>query len=238
MISGKLSFHVFHIGGKDPVVREHLNSLRRHYPSSRIIYLTDSISELQDTDVIDSISRFDSGTSSIMYTRIAAYSAEPVSGPTFFLDTDILVNKTMPSTLLSALAGSIAVCKRQYNCDAPFNPAFRGIDFSRYSGMSLGSVFPYLACCTYSETTEVWQRCLRIMEDLDDCFYKWYGDQECLKILLRQLASNSTHYKELPESLFAALPTHASASNAYFIHYKGEHKATLRSMIESGFLIE
>lgn len=238
MASNLLSFHVFHVGTQDPVVREHVNSIRRQYPASRIVYITDSTSVPPETTAIDSVSRYEFKSSSIMHSRLFAYAAEPIIGPTFFLDTDILVNKPLPIKLFSALSGSTAVCRREYNNDAPFNSRFRGIDFSRFEGMSVGNVFPYLACCTYSESSDIWHRCLQTMENLDECFYQWYGDQEALKLVQEELARASQPFKELPESLFAALPTDPNSPQAYFIHYKGQFKDRLRHMIDSGYVIE
>jgi hypothetical protein len=237
MVPEALSFHVFHIGDQDPIVREHLNSLRRHYPSSRIVYLTDTISDLPETRAIDIVSRRRADSSSIMYSRVAFYASEPVVGPTFFLDTDMLVNKPISDDIFHVLAGNTAVCKRQYNNNALFNCAFRGIDFTRFQGMSVGDVFPYLACCTYTETSELWQMCLETMKSLDECFFKWYGDQECLKLVQEKLVQESRPFKALPESLFAALPNHSTAEQAYFIHYKGNHKDRLRDMIDAGVQI-
>jgi hypothetical protein len=166
-----------------------------------------------------------------MTYRLNAFAKCGLDAPAMYLDTDMLMVKPVdPASLLGN--SKIAMCRRSFNIDSPFNGSFRGLDFLEYDRKPLGSVYPFVACCTVTRDAKVWGELLELLLGLDRKFHLWYGDQEALKRFVRD---GEDHRRSecafIPESIFGCLPEETKfLPNAAIIHFKGIRKSAMASV--------
>lgn len=134
------------------------------------------------------------------------------------------------------------VCQRSFNRETVFNPkvertetdpvtgriSTNTLDFSEYAGKTLNSVFPILACFTVTLDSGWWAKLLPIIHQLPSKYLDWYGDQEALKILLKQ-PNHQERIGFLPERVVACLPEALGAvpTPPVAIHFKGKSRKGL-----------
>ena len=110
------------------------------------------------------------------------------------------------------------------------------MDLSEYQDMTLGDVYPYLACFTVTTSSIFWQETFNILKLLDQKFHYWYGDQEALKIIKMKNIFNIGVAKE---SIFACLPEYIDKNNLpNIVHFKGvaRKKLMLDMAIQTGLI--
>lgn len=193
-------------------------SFRRHNPDARIVQVTDLASPA--IEGVDAVERRPAAHPNLMLFRMQLFAALPTTGPTWFLDTDMICNR--PLMFEGGGSPQVAVCVREFGCDAVFNHRFGPADFSEYAGRTFGELYPYVGCATLLENSGFWAECLTDYEALDPKFFHWYGDQEAIRNVVR---SGRFPVAALPESLYACLPEHERPGLQPVIsHYKGRRK--------------
>lgn len=195
-------------------------SIRARNPGAKIVQTTDASSPA--VPGVDEVLRVAGDSRKIMTFRLLCFSKADVSTPTWFLDTDMLCLKPLP-TFGETDGPAVGVCVREFDRNGPFNHSFGGMDLSEYKGMTLGAVYPYLACTTFVRNDNFWERCLQRCMTLPQKFHFWYGDQEAIK---RVVAEQQDNFITLPESTYACLPEYEKPGVAStLLHFKGARKA-------------
>ena len=225
------TFVFFHVGVDISVPTMLVNSIRWANPGAKIVFCTDrGTPAIPDVDVRVEVS----GDSSLMMTyRLAAFAACGVDGPAMYLDTDMLMVRSVDPAALLGDAKKVAFCRRSFNTTAGFNGKFRNLDFSEYDQKPLGEVYPFLACCTVTRDTTVWQTMLEILLGLDSKFQSWYGDQEAMRLYVERSEDDSSklgvsEVAFFPESVFGCLPEQSAyLANAAILHFKGHRKSAM-----------
>jgi hypothetical protein len=196
-------------------------SFRRHNPDARIVQMTDLASPA--IAGVDAVERRPAPHRNIMLYRMQLFAEAPTSGPTWFLDTDMICNR--PLLFEGGGDPQVAVCVREFDRAGIFNHRGGGADFSEYAGRRLGDLYPYVGCATLLENSSFWAECLADYLTLDPKFFNWYGDQEAIRNVVQ---SGRFPVAALPESLYACLPEHQTpAMNPVISHYKGRRKALM-----------
>ncbi len=220
-------FVFFHIGEDIETPSMLVRSLRITNPSATVLQCSDSSTKVVPS--VDSVFRSEVDAEYLMLGRLQLFSELKLTQPAFYLDTDMLVLRRLsPSKILTDF--SVAVCQRQFDNHLIFTDQFKGLDFSEYRGQTLGTVFPYLACCSITPSFEFWDRALKLLVGLDKKFLKWYGDQEVIKILRNEIGEK---VKLLPESFFGCLPEQISriSESPGILHFKGKRKNSMKAAL-------
>lgn len=203
------------------IVQILVGALRAVYQSEvDIIFLTDKNTECPIG--IDECIRYDFTSTSLMKSRIEAYASYEPIRPSIYLDSDILPSSKIDQPFLATLRGSYVFCKRYYGLNNPFNPNFRGVEYTKYSGQTAGEAYPILASFSYAENNKFWRQCLKEFSSLDQSFYKWYGDQEVIKIVTAKGIFNNIKF--VSEQIVSKLPEDKSNAKSFFLHFKGNRK--------------
>lgn len=215
----------FHVGEEVWQPELLTRSILRSDPSAEVIQLSNS-----QTRTIEGVSlRINTEThcEGLMFNRLSSFSALSLDYPAIYLDTDMLVLE--PISAVECLQGKkIAMCKRVFQTDWIFNTSIRGQDFSEYAGMTMGQVYPYLACATATRSKEEWAAMVQILKRIDRKFYQWYGDQEALKIYQKSFSSDVAY---LGEDIYACLPEELGPNHsASIIHFKGPRRKSLMEL--------
>jgi hypothetical protein len=210
------TFVFFHVGDNVELPSMLVDSINWSNPDSTIVFCTDEY-----TPEIKGVSRrveITGDRDRLMTYRLAAFARSGVEQPAIYLDTDMLVLKELnPAELLGGC--NIAMCRRFFSLDAPFNGNFGGLDFREYDQKPLGQIYPYVACCTITRDASLWHSLHQILLDLDPKFHIWYGDQEALREFAKKNAEST---RPLSEEIFGCLPEEVShLSKASIIHFKG-----------------
>lgn len=193
-----------------------IESIHKIMPNSNVIQISDTNTKpLPNVDKFISIEQ----TVDIMMFRLEAFSSYDPSGLTVYLDTDMLVVQPIEENDLLGTE-DVALCKRVFDFDLPFNTSFVGLDLSEYKGKSLGEVYPYIACCTVTRSNDFWRSCVESLRLIDPKFQKWYGDQEAMKDVISR---GDYKFRELPESVYACLPDRFNPNSMppKLFHFKG-----------------
>ena len=218
-------FVFFHVGDDVTLPSMLVDSIRWTQPNAQIVFCTDHLTP--HIPLVDMRIEIAGDRNLLMTYRLRAFASARLSQPAMYLDTDMLVVRPLdPANLLNS--GSIAMCRRTFNCDSPFNGNFKGLDFKEYDRRPLGYVYPYVACCTITPTSDTWSDLHDLLQTLHPKFHDWYGDQEALK---RFAENRSKGIVELPETLYGCLPEQRDHLNdASIIHFKGpSRKARMRA---------
>jgi len=220
-------FVFFHIGEDVETPTMLVQSLRITNPSATILQCSDASTNV--VPKVDSVFRGEVDSDYLMLGRLKLFSELKLLQPAFYLDTDMLVLRRLsPSKLLAEF--SVAICLRQFDNHLIFTDQFKGLDFSEYRGQSLGTVFPYLACCSITPSFEFWERAVNLLAGLDEKYLRWYGDQEVIKILRNEIGSK---VRLLPESFFGCLPEKISmvSESPGILHFKGKRKNSMKAVL-------
>ncbi|MEO8115814.1 MAG: hypothetical protein ABI655_15600 [Phenylobacterium sp.] len=207
-----------HIGSDTLVPRLMVASVRRHNPDFRIVQISDTTSPA--IAGVDSVVRRPMSDPHIMLFRMQCFAALPTSGPSWYLDTDMLCNR--PLVFEGEPQSNVAVCVREFGKDGIFNHQFSGVDLSEHRGKTVGALYPYIGCATRLDDCNFWIDCLAEMEALDPKYFNWFGDQEAIR---RVVDSGRYKVSSLPESIYACPPgREAPGVLPAIFHYKGDRK--------------
>jgi len=206
-----------------------IESIHKIMPNSNVIQISDT-----NTKPLPNIDKFISIEQNvdIMLFRLEAFSSYNPSGLTVYVDTDMLLVQPIEENDLLGTE-DVALCKRVFDFDLPFNTSFGGLDLSEYKGKSIGEVYPYIACCTVTRTNDFWKSCAESLKLIDPKFQKWYGDQEAMKNVIFR---GDYKFRELPESVYACLPERFNPNGAppKLFHFKGvARKKMLKEFAQS-----
>ncbi len=167
---------------------------------------------------------------SIMLFRMKAFSELGLNKPAIYLDTDMLVLKTLnPRSILKD--NEVVFCKRAYNLGGAFIGQQRGINLMEYDKQPLGNVYPVVACATVTKSYRVWQNLVDRLNVLDPKFLKWYGDQEAMKsyIFDEKTKKNTAFFSE--EEFGCLIDEKMSIQNVSILHFKGAQRKPLMKKI-------
>jgi hypothetical protein len=221
-----MHFVFMHIGQDTEQSHMLVQSIRRNMPEAHITQCSD-----KSTDKIKGVNRIfrtKISTKNLMTLRLECFAELETQSGAYYIDTDMLSIRPPPPA-----CSELLLCERSFGRDSIFNHQFRNMDFSEYQGQTLGRVYPYLACFTYTKTNEFWQKCNEDLAKLDEKFHRWYGDQEAIRNVGAPLVS-SGHAQTIPESIAACLPEHLNPHHPpFFVHFKGANrKPLMRQLFE------
>ena len=216
-------FCFFHIGPDIYQPQMLVDSIRRFNQNPEIIYCTDRHSP--DIQGVTRRLESDGNPDEIMTFRLKSFANSEITRPAIYLDTDMLCLRSFePKLVLNSR--DLCVCERSFGKEALFNGNFRGMNYLEYDQMPLGKVYPYLACATITKNAKVWDELQGICSTLSEKFRIWYGDQEALKIIVKNKSSEELGF--IPEHTYACLPENLDyLSQANFIHFKGPSRKDL-----------
>jgi len=209
-----INFVFFHVGDVEQP-RLLVKSIRKFNPDSKIYFITDKVTENID-DVTETL-RIECDRDNLMTSRLKAFSQLKLNAHAIYMDTDVLLVR--PITLDLFLDHDVYLCLRSHDKKRVINHQIRMLDLSEYKGKSIGDIYPYLACFTYTKNYLFWVDCLETLNSLDKKFHVWYGDQEALRII-----NDSKKYDigYLDESSICTLPDFSSIGDgSYSLHFKG-----------------
>jgi hypothetical protein len=171
-------------------------------------------------------------TSKLMTSRVNAFKELNLQAPAVYLDTDILVTGRIPP-LEAMSADSVMLCRRSFMRESVFNTAFRGYDYHEHSNKTLDQVYPFLACFTLTGSSSFWSEIALILDDLDEKYAIWYGDQEAIRLWFERRTTRKPTF--LKESDVACLPEHVQANAPPLgIHFKGAKRKSLMPLWAEG----
>ena len=209
----RINFVFLHVG-EDTRPNLLVKSIRKYFENPYIYQCTDLATK--EVDGVDKVFRYDGDTKNLMTFRLEVFSSLNIEEKAIYLDTDMLVINKFDIDINHCDA---ILCKRSFGLDKLFNASFRGMDLSEYKNMTLGDVYPFLACFTVTKSSTFWKEAFNILKSLDKKFHYWYGDQEALKIIK---AKNIFNIDTVQESIFACLPEEVDKFNLpNIIHFKG-----------------
>mgnify|MGYP001241938364 CR=1 FL=1 len=146
-----IDFVFFHVG--DITQPQLLTlSIKKFNPESKIYFITDL--STKDIEGVTKTVRLDLDSENLMISRLEGFSKLELNKPAVYIDTDVLVVKPIPISLFEGK--DIILCNRSFSNDALINTSFRGMDLSEFAGRTLGEVYPFLACFTYSKNYKFW----------------------------------------------------------------------------------
>jgi hypothetical protein len=209
-----ISFVFFHIGD---IAQPQLltNSIKKFNPSSKIYFITNH--KTNDIYGVTKTVRFDFDENNLMTSRLHAFSSLTLNEPAIYIDTDVLIVRTIPITLFKKR--DVMLCNRSFSRDGLINTSFKDMDLSEYEGKTFGEIYPFLACFTYTKNHYFWKECQKILLNLDKKFHFWYGDQEALRIIYK---NNIFNIGLLDEKNICSLPEYSKPEDkVYSLHFKG-----------------
>lgn len=217
------TFVFFHIGDDSTyvfLVNRLVDSIKKTNPTADIVMVGDP-----ETPVIEGVTRrvnIKGNRKEIMLMRLAGFAAAQVDRPAIYLDTDMIVKEEINTESLIGDKEAM-LCQRHFNRDAIFNHNLRGLDFSEYKGMTLGEVYPILACATVTRNWKPWAQMVAMMDYIHPKFKLWYGDQEVLRLYSRTEKEDVGY---INEAEYACLPEYEKLiyPSPKIIHYKGGRK--------------
>lgn len=206
-----------HVGPDATLATILTRSLRAVHEDAHITQCTDRLTP--PVAGVDSVFRVDGDTSRLMTFRLSVFAQFAQTGPTFFLDTDMICLRALDAE--AALDGKqVAICRRQYQTRTLINPRAMNMDLPEYAGKTLGEVYPYLACAVVTRTPAFWAACQQALTNLPEKFQVWFGDQEAMKVIVEGGAFTAAW---LAESAYACLPDLETnpAADPKLLHFKG-----------------
>jgi len=205
----QMNIAFFNVGADTSLANFLCRSAKKFNSGARLVQLTDEKSP--PVEESDDVVRFDGSAEEMMFFRTYCFSKMKIKGPTWYLDTDMLVLEQLPTF------EDIGLCVREFHTNTIFNHAFKGMDMSSHKGRSLGEVYPILGCALFTPGDNFWEEIYNIYQSLPHKYRRWYGDQEALRIY-----SESRKFIKLMENKYACLPEFLNPlSHTKIIHYKG-----------------
>lgn len=214
------TFVFFHVGDDLTWPIKLVESIRQSNPDAEIVMASDA--ETPEVKGVTRRANVKGDRAHIMLLRLAGFAGAQVDKPAIYLDTDMIVKAQIdPAKELGSKTALL--CKRSFSNEAIFNHNLRGMDFNEYRGMTLGKVYPVLACATITRDWKPWAQMVAMMDYIHPKFKLWYGDQEVLRLYATTEADevgyiNESEYACLPEYEYSIYPT------PKIIHYKGGRK--------------
>ncbi len=218
------TFVFFHAGADSEVPSMLVDSIRRSNVTATVIQCSDLTSPV--VSGVTRVERFDGNPANLMTYRLSAFSRLALNTPAIYLDTDMLVQRTVdPAVLLGDR--DVLLCRRDFDRDLFHSGSQRGVHFPEHRGKPLGEVYPYLACATITRDSSFWSELLLVIGSLDERFHRWYGDQEAMRRWVE--TSDLLNVGFLPETDFACLPdrSHDLSKAAHILHFKGGQRKAL-----------
>lgn len=206
----------FHVGEDCWQPQLLVRSINACDPSAEVIQVSDEV-----TPSIPGIARRHTlrvDRYELMSMRLDGFAGLKLGYPAIYLDTDMILLHHCDSKQIIG-DKEIVMCRRSFNKESIFNHSFRGMNLSEYKGMKLDDVYPYLACATVTQSSDVWESLAAILEGLDPKYRVWYGDQEALKIFKtrRPLSCGS-----FLENTYGCIPENLTEyPSARIVHFKG-----------------
>lgn len=218
---GDINFVFFHIG--DTTYPNLLvQSIKKFHPDSKIYFVTD-----KKTSFINGVyktHRENFNVNKLMTSRLLGFKNLKLKEPAIYIDTDVLIVKKITRDLFEN--NDVFLCSRSFNRDKNFSlEQLRNLNLMEFRTKTVGEVYPFIACFTYSNNYEFWSECYKTLLNLDQKFHYWYGDQEALRIVYEKKIFN---IGLLNESIVCTLPEHFEPGDGSFsIHFKGPARKTL-----------
>jgi hypothetical protein len=213
------AFVFLHVGPAAELPTLLVRSIRLFHENPEIVQCSDQTT--LPVPGVTELRRFQGDTSNLMTFRLEAFAGLEWHGPALYLDTDMLCVAPI-DPVGELLACDVAVCRRDFDRDAPFNARFGGLDLSEYEGRTLAQVYPYIACATATRDGRFWTECLTNLRGLDPKFHKWYGDQEAIRNVVE---SGRYSVGFLPESVYGFLPDAPRPTTPpRLLHFKGRQR--------------
>jgi hypothetical protein len=210
-----------HVGADLDTPQMMVDSIRLTNESPFIIQCSDL--NTKKVAGVNEVFRLPVDISKLMTARLELFQGLKLSEPAIYLDTDMLIVRSIP---VENIIGErrLAVCRRVFDRQTPFNQEMRGQVFDEYASLPLGAVFPFLACTTITKDSSFWFMCNRVLDFLDPKYKTWYGDQEAIKHVVHQHGPHDIGF--LPEDVFACLPEYTGSvrSEHRILHFKGHHR--------------
>lgn len=222
-----MKFCFFHVGSAIEEPQMLVNSIKKFNPTSEVIHCTDRFSP-----VIENVQRleFDGNPKELMLFRVKSFANAQIMEPAIYLDTDMLCCQSIQLDVENSNK-DIFLCERSFDAQKLFNGNFLSLDFKEYDKKPLGQVYPYLACATITKNSLVWNEIANLCEGLSHKFKIWYGDQEALKIFVK-----NTQYDLgfIPEDQWACLPEYSKfCDDIKFMHFKGARKKLMKNFYDT-----
>ncbi len=215
------TFIFMHVGADLDTPQMMVDSIRLTNESPFIIQCSDL--NTKKVAGVNEVFRLPVDISKLMTARLELFQGLKLSEPAIYLDTDMLIVRSIP---VENIIGErrLAVCRRVFDRQTPFNQEMRGQVFDEYASLPLGAVFPFLACTTITKDSSFWFMCNRVLDFLDPKYKTWYGDQEAIKHVVHQHGPHDIGF--LPEDVFACLPEYTGSvrSEHRILHFKGHHR--------------
>jgi hypothetical protein len=217
-----MKFCFFHVGSATEEPQMLVNSIKKFNPTSEIICCTDRFSP-----VIQGVQRleFDGNPKELMLFRVKSFANAQIMEPAIYLDTDMLCYQSIQLDVEESNK-DIFLCERSFNAQTLFKGNFLGLNFKEYDKKPFGQVYPYLACATITKNSLIWNEILDLCEELSQKFKIWYGDQEAMKLFVK-----NTKYELgfIPENQWACLPEYSRyCDDIKFMHFKGARKKLMQ----------
>jgi hypothetical protein len=231
-VGSSFNRYVFmHVGSDISVPQMLVKSIRRVDNDSEIICCSDL--QTPNIDGVNTTYRIELDSTHLMVARLSAFKNLRLRAQALYIDTDMLMVSKPDLDALASLGKDAFVCRREFYTKSKFNgKQFNGA-FKEFENLALSSVFPYVACATFTKDFTFWESCTEILESLDPKYAYWYGDQKSIDLLIqRSLGSGSIG--QLKESQFGCLPefTQYLTRQPYFLHFKGSRKNDMRKVFE------
>lgn len=211
--------------GNDPTAELFVWSAKLTNPSLNIIQCSDSTT--QKINGVHHVHRINSDANGLMTLRLELFSSLDLDEPTIYVDNDIIFLQPLGDPLHQLQGKKIGLCRRDYNRQEIFAEThIVQHNIPEYRGIEIDTIYPYLACFTYSSTASFWPACLDKLRSMDQKFHKWYGDQEALRHIA---ASGAYSYANLPEDEYACVLDcfEEKKSIAKAVHFKGARKGDM-----------
>ena len=205
-----------HIGESNLEPTLLVKSVLKTNPNSRIMQITDHATD--KIDGVNEVIKIDIDPKNIMEFKVYGFSLVDCKMPTYFLDTDMLTVGRLPVLTRNGFL------KRNFDLNVEFNPYFRGLNFHEHEYKTLDQVYPYLSCTTFAINVNPFREMIKIFESLDFKYYRWYGDQEALRIYL---SNENLKFKTLHEREYACIPQFYKHGKCKIIHFKGSDKSQM-----------
>jgi len=193
-------------------------SIKNNFYNSKIYQISDI--NTPKVEGVDKLVIREKISENIMLDRAEAYRDLALLEPAIYLDTDMFVIKKFDIEKILR-ENEVIFLRRSFAKDTIFKTQQKGSDFKEYTDFTLDKVYPYIGCFYISKSFVFWEKFVNIYKKLNKKFYKWYGDQEVIRIISGE---EEIIFSEVNESKFACPPKHWNKINdPIIIHAKGDN---------------
>jgi len=214
-----MNFVFYHSGYNKNLPNLLVQSILKTNPGNNIIQVSD-----HNTSAVTGITKFiqfeADAPSYFSKQRCEFYAQLEITGPTVYLDTDMLVIKKLSEIDIFHNSNTV-FCKRFWDgMIHSLDPADR---LYAFRNQSLKEVWPYLACFIACRDNNFWKNLYKIVKTLPWEKDDWFADQHALKIIM---SINSEQISHVSEQQYGCLPDQedSNISAASILHFKGLRK--------------